>query len=38
MDIDTMDGWYMSEDQEEDIEIMGNNNNSTVGRTAEAPF
>ncbi|KAF1326749.1 Serine threonine-protein phosphatase 2a regulatory subunit b subunit, partial [Globisporangium splendens] len=41
MDIDTMDGWYVSDEQDDDIEIMGSGNNtSTSGasRTVEAPF
>lgn len=47
MDIDTMDGWYVSDEPDDDIEIMGNesNNSSSNGaaaggssRTVEAPF
>lgn len=46
MDIDTMDGWYVSDEPDDDIEIMGNESNSsnsgpTAGgssRTVEAPF
>lgn len=34
MDIDTMDGWYVSDEQEEDVEA----NNAVGGRTVEAPF
>uniref|UniRef100_K3X4R6 EF-hand domain-containing protein n=1 Tax=Globisporangium ultimum (strain ATCC 200006 / CBS 805.95 / DAOM BR144) TaxID=431595 RepID=K3X4R6_GLOUD len=41
MDIDTMDGWYVSDEQDDDIEIMGSGNNASTGgasRTVEAPF
>lgn len=42
MEIDTMDGWYVSDEQDEDIDILGNS--SVMGgmsggsRTVEAPF
>ena len=45
MDIDTMDGWYVSDEPDDDVEIMGasdnsstNNSGSGSNRTAEAPF
>lgn len=39
MDIDTMDGWYVSDEQDEDAEILGGASASSSGsRTVEAPF
>lgn len=39
MDIDTMDGWYVSDEQEDDVEIMGSASSAAGGsRTVEAPF
>lgn len=44
MDIDTMDGWYVSDEPDDDIEIMGNESSSSgaaaggSSRTVEAPF
>ncbi|DAZ98907.1 TPA: hypothetical protein N0F65_001346 [Lagenidium giganteum] len=38
MDIDTMDGWYVSDEQDDDVDILGNNSSSGTGRTVEAPF
>jgi serine/threonine-protein phosphatase 2A regulatory subunit B'' len=37
MDIDTMDGWYVSDEQEDDVEIMSAGS-TAVNRTVEAPF
>ncbi|TMW64429.1 hypothetical protein Poli38472_013051 [Pythium oligandrum] len=37
MDIDTMDGWYVSDEQEDDAELMVSAA-STANRTVEAPF
>ncbi|GLE00694.1 hypothetical protein PINS_up009481 [Pythium insidiosum] len=38
MDIDTMDGWYVSEEQDDDVEPMDAGASSTPNRTVEAPF
>lgn len=39
MDIDTMDGWYVSDEQEEEVEVLGANSSSSEGgKTVEAPF
>lgn len=42
MDIDTMDGWYVSDEQEDDVEIMDSGGASSAAgggsRTVEAPF
>ncbi|KAH7479962.1 hypothetical protein PRIC1_008487 [Phytophthora ramorum] len=38
MDIDTMDGWYVSDEQEEDAPEGSADNAAGEGRTVEAPF
>lgn len=46
MDIDTMDGWYVSDEQEEEVDVMGTGTSAGTsggseggqGQTVEAPF
>jgi len=46
MDIDTMDGWYVSDEQEEEVDVMGAGASGSIGgggegvqsQTVEAPF